>query len=280
MSGLLATLATGRPEVRYEVLVKPLYLVNAARRKYGRGIYVIGVLDHHLNEFWEGVNMRATYFDGQRPQEVSRAVVDITAKEHVNTSDYDDDDEVDITTDKEETRKKQKSYSVSFRKAWEFGGSINVGAKFFNVIGGGGAALGLGGSVKRVKEKSEEESRAEERSLSQKYGVKGAIKVPKKSKLKVQIITYAVSYVLAVKVAFTIPMAAVIRFYYKSGLGKLLCAGNGAACRKSGFVTAEELFRNEDEFNVNGGWIHFTRETDLSYLGETIEMFKELTPLQ
>ena len=259
------------------VMVNPPYLVTAARRKYGRGILVIGTLDTQLNEFWGRVEMRATQFDGQRPHEVGRAVVDITAKEHVNNGDK--DDTVQITDDKVETRSEKQTYSVSFKKSWEFGGNLNVGASFFNIIGVGGAALGLGGSFKKAKETGEEVKKEEERSLAQKYGVTGTITVPPNSKLKVQIITYAVNYASAVKVAFTVPVTAVLRFYYKSGLSKLCCGGTGATCRKNGFVTAEELFQNEDEFNISGGYIYYTRETDLSYLGETVEMFKEQTSL-
>jgi len=192
------------------VLVKPSYLVTAARRKYGRGIQVIGALDTDINKFWGSVTIRATHFDGQRPQEVGRAVVDITAKEHVNSGDK--DDSVEITTETTESRTEKQTYSASFKKSWEFGGNINVGAQFFNVVGVGGAGLGLGGSAKRVKEKSEAEGKEEECSLSQVYGVKGGITVPPKTKLKVQIITYAVNYSSTVKVAFTVPVTAVIRF--------------------------------------------------------------------
>jgi len=59
----------------------------------------------------------------------------------------------------------------------------------------------------------------------------------------------------------------------------LICGGNGTTCRKSGFVTAEELFQFEDEFNRGPGFVYFTRETYLSYLSEAVEMFKEQIPL-
>ena len=53
------------------VYVKPPYLVNATRRKYGRNVYVIGTEETKLTEFWANVEVKATGFN-QRPQEIGR----------------------------------------------------------------------------------------------------------------------------------------------------------------------------------------------------------------
>jgi len=264
------------PKRSTPVYLRPNYLINAARRKYGRNIFVIGAAEDKLNEFWENVEIKASGFD-KRPKPVARSIVDITAKEHKNTGD--DIDEVEIYNNQVETRKEKKSYSLSFEKGWEFGGSINVGASFFNTVGAGGASLGLGGSAKRTTNTLENLTKQEERSLSQQYSMTGKIKVPPRTALTVTITTYAVTYKITIKAVFTTPTTNLIPFFYKSRCSKIFCAGSGPTCRSFGFITAEELFRYETNFNVNGDEVIFTRETDLSYLGETIQMYKTEQPL-
>ena len=258
------------------VHVKPSYLIAAARRKYGREIYVIGAVEDKLNEFWENVEIKASAFE-ERPKPVARSIVDITAKEHTNTSDG--VDEVKISSNQKETRSEKKSYSLSFEKSWEFGGSINVGASFFNIVGAGGASLGLGGSAKRTTTKTEDSTGQEERSLSQQYGVTGDVKVPPKTAMTMKITTYSVTYKATINAEFTTSRTNMIPISYKSRFAKLFCIGDCSACRSTGFIAAEELFQYETNFNVNEKYVTFTRETDLSYLGETIQMYKTEKPL-
>ena len=265
------------PQSSAPIYLRPNYLITAAKRKYGRNIFVIGAFENKLNEFWENVEIKASAFD-QRPKQVTRSIVDITAKEHKNTGN--DIDEVEIYNNQVETRKEHKSYSLAFEKGWEFGGSLNVGASFFNTVGAGGASLGLGGSAKRTKNTLEKFAKQEERSLSQQYSLTGKIKVPPRTALTVTITTYAVTYKITINAVFTTPTINMIPFYYKSRCSKLFCAGTGPTCRSTGFITAEELFGYETNFKVVGDEVTFTRETDLSYLGETIQMYKTEKPLK
>jgi len=260
--------------------VAPPYLINAVHKKYGRGILLIGAIESDIKEFWRNVEVKASNsgFQDKPPQEVTRQIVDISAKEHVNNGT--EEDEVEVLNNEEETRTEQKSYSLSFEKSWEFSGNINVGASFFNAFGVGGPSIGLGGSIKRTKKTLQDLTKEEERSLSQQYSLTGKIKVPPKTKLTVTITTYAVNYKANLKAAFAVSMSNVIPFYYKSGLGKLCCAGIGPTCRRVGYITAEELFQGQNEYNVDGGNITFSRETELSYLAETIEMYKVEQRLQ
>jgi len=252
----------------------PSYLINAAQKKYGRGILLIGATDDDIKEFWRNVEVKASNsgFQDTPPREVTRQVVDISAKEHFNFGT--EEDEVEVLNNEEETRTENKSYSLSFEKSWEFAGNIDVGASFFNAFGVGGPSLGLGGSIKRTKKTLQDLTKEEERSLSQQYSVTGKIKVPAKTKLTVTITTFAVNYKADLKAVFAVPISNVLPFFYKSGLGKLCCAGIGPTCRKLGYITSEELFEGQNEYNVDGGTITFSRETELSYLAETIEMYK------
>jgi len=77
------------------------------------------------------------------------------------------------------------------------------------------------------------------------------------------ITTWAVNYKATVRAAFSVPITAVIPVYYKSGIPNLLCAGDGTICRSSGYITAEDLFQNEEGYNMEGGSVCFTKETDL-----------------
>ena len=264
---------------RQTVYVTPSYLVRAAKRKYGSNIIMIGAVESALKEFWDTVANKLSGSQANknlRPVEDSRIIVDISAKEHCNFGN--DVDKVEITTNKEETRSEKKAYSLSFGKqsGWEYGGGLNIGASFFNTAS---ASLGISGKRTKGKWKSEEEDKEEERSLSQGYGVVGKIEVPAKTKASVKITTYAVTYTTNVKIVISAPSTSYIPFYYKKYLGNLFCAGGGSCCRKFGFVNARELFQNETEFQDLGHSVQFTRDSQLSYIGEVVEMYKEETPL-
>lgn len=257
----------------------PDYLVKAAQKKYGRRISVLGVLQNSLDEFWDTVEAKASNFNQQDfPEEVGRAIVDITAKEHCNYGDK-EADKISVTTSQEEMQRQNKTYTLSFGKqsGWEFGGNVNVGASFFNVASG---SIGLGGSKNRSQWQSQQGSRGNEFSLSKTYGVSGEIEVPPRTKVTVTITTHAVTYKTYVKVVFTIPVTSAIEFHYKSQSKICCCGGGGNQIIRYGSITARELFQNENEFQEIGGCnLQFTKESELSYLSETAEMRKTETPL-
>ena len=258
------------------VYVTPSYLLTAAQRKYGRNISVIGAPEDQLNAFWDSVEIKIARSQMyERPAEESRIIVDITSKEHCNTGT--EDDVIEVETAQEEIKKEGISYTLSFGKqsGWEFGGGVSIGASFFNAAG---ASLGLGGQRTKSRWRSEENHRVKERSLSQLYAVKATqITVPPNTKVTVRITTYAVTYKLKVKALFTASPNSCIPFYYRKGLGKLICSGVGPGCRKFGFITARELFRYQSEFQDLYGCIEFTRDSEVSYIGETVEMHKDVT---
>ena len=256
------------------VYVTPGYLRTAAIRKYGRHISVIGALEGPLAEFWDTVQVKAENVDeNERPKPVSRIIVDITAKEHCNTSTR--KDTIEITTGQEKRRSEKKSFSLSFGKQtnWEFGGGLDIGASYFNTAS---ASIGIQGKRSSGTTKSQEEGKEEERVLSKTYGVKaGEIEVPPMTKVTMEIVTYAVTYKLNVKSVFSAPANSYIPFYYKGWLGNLCCAGAGPTFRKFGYITAPELFQFEDNFCNLGYCVQFAKASELSYIGETVEMYKK-----
>ena len=261
----------------YTVYVAPDYLIEAAQRKYGMNIYVLGTMESDLNTFWNAVEAKAYSFnENDFPKQVARTIVDITAKEHCNYGN--NQDKMQVKTRKEEMEGQKRSYSLSFGKetGWKFGGNVSVGHNFFNVANVG---FGIGGSISRRKWMKGEKNQENEASLSKGYGVSGEIDVPPKTKVTVTIATYAVTYKLGVKVVFNVPVSALIQFYYTTPY-VCGCFYRTRQVIKIGYILAQELFQNENEFQLIGGtYVQFTRGTELSYLSETAEMRKEQTPL-
>ena len=265
-----------------EVLyVTPQYLLNAAQKKYGRRIEVIGAEENALLKFWSSIEAKAAYHDQERPNEDSRLIIDITAKEHCNTGET--DDVIEVETSQEETKRVTNSYTLAFKKesGWEFGGGLKVGGSFFNTAG---AFLGIEGKRNKSIWQSQEQKNEEERALSQSYGIKATkITVPPRTKVAVTITTYAVTYKVKVKVIVSVPATSYIPFYYKKYICNLLCSCLRRRCKSQryfGFITAQELFKNQNEFQDLGYCIQFTAESVLSYIGETVELHKELKKLQ
>lgn len=61
---------------------KYMYIENAAKRKYGRRIYVIGTSQYEINQLLMKIKQNA--ISATPPEEVGQAVVDINCKSHVN----------------------------------------------------------------------------------------------------------------------------------------------------------------------------------------------------
>ena len=257
------------------VYVTPRYLLNAVQRKYGRRIIVIGAEEGALARFWSTLETKGANFNNdERPVVDSKLAVDITAKEHCNIGDT--DDVMEVETSQEEKTKQKTSYTLGFGKesGWEFGGGLKIGASFFNTAS---AFLGIEGKRNKSKWRSQEETIERERELAQTYGVKATeITVPPKTKVAVTITTYAVTYKLKVKVIISVPATSSIPFYYRRTGGLNCCGGGG---RMRGEITAAELFQDQNEFQDLGYCIQFRKESELSYVGETVELYKEETKL-
>ena len=118
----------------------------------------------------------------------------------------------------------------------------------------------------------------EERSLSQQYSLTGKLVVAPRTKLKVKITTYAVTYKSTLKVQFSVQCYQSICFAYIPRWALYFCGGSG--CLRFGSITAEDLFENEMDFNLSDGIITFIQDTELSYLGEVLEMNKQEVALQ
>lgn len=255
----------------FPVIEKPEWLEVAAKRKYGRSIYVVGAFNNDIEHFENNVQLQALQIQA-RPQEVGRQVVDIDKKEHINKGDK--PDTVKITSGKGKEESKCKNYQLNLGKTWAFTGNfgLNVGAQFFNVASAG---TSLGASITREKTTHESFQEGKTETLSQDYGIAETLTVAPKSKMTAEITTYATTYEATTTVQVRMPASLSIPVRYRSAL----CHTLGINCTTIGQITPHDLFGTETDYRVEHGYVSFTLQSKLSYLGETAEFIKKEEPL-
>ena len=213
---------------------KPHYIVDAAKIKYGRHVYVLGASQDNVATFWKHVGY-AVYPDTEisPPKEKGKTVIDIDSKVHINDSTKEmegtaqrpkkpDDwyDDFQITSKKSKGESRSKSYSLELGKTTQkqFGGNIKVGSSgFFNVVGGGiSPELGINANYSKISSQKEKTEESQDESLVQEYEVVDTLKVPPKMKVKVSITTWAVTYEADVKIQLTVDAKSGIPVKYRT----------------------------------------------------------------
>lgn len=268
----------------------PQYIVDAAKIKYGRHIFVLGASQKDIETFWRHVGY-AVYPDTEvaAPVEKGRTIVDIDTKCHINDSSKELEgiqgqkpkkpedwyDDFQITSKKSKGEQRSKSYSLEIGKTTQkqIGGNLKIASpSFFNVAGGGIAPeLGINASYSKISSKSEKSEESRNESLTQEYEVVDTLKVPPRTKVKVTITTYAVTYESEVKIQLTVDAKSGIPVKYRTPVSRIL----GGLTTSSGILTAKEVFVNEKDFNDEGANITFSRMSKISYLGEEVEIIKD-----
>ena len=268
---------------------KPEYIENAAKRKYGQQIYVIGTSQDDINLLMMKIKQNA--LSATLPEEVGRAVVDIDCKSHVNQDDghgaeekekpADWFDEFEITSKKGTNESRAKSYQLQLSSSRQtgvnakFNFNFKVGGSTFFNMAGVSLEAGAGGGFDRTitDTKQATESDKKEEVLSQEYQVVDRIKVPLRTKVRAKITTWAVTYESKTRTKLTVDAAAFIPVRFRTWFSKVL----GGLCTSTGILTAEELFVNEEAFKSENGVVTFERDGKISYLGEEVEIIKEKT---
>lgn len=256
---------------------RPLYLVRAAKAKYGRDIFVLGALQSELSTFWDhAVSYRAIEIS-EEPVPKGRTIIDIDTKSHLNYREEDEDvdaadrnDQFEITSKKGSSHSNTKTYQLKFDETYTYqvGGSLDLKPQFFNVAGGG---IGISGS--RTKQTSQGKTSGSEQNetLSQEYQLVEKLVVPPKTKVKATIKSYAVTYEGKSRTEVSAPKWAHIPVRYRTMLSRQL----GGIFISTGYITARELFRGRPHFREEEEMIYFEEETKVSYLGEDVEIVKE-----
>lgn len=267
---------------------KPKYLQLAARRKYGRKMFVLGATNASLRYFWNQV--KYTSIDTQLPVEKGKTVVDIDCKTHVNrarpgtstekSADWYDDFEITSKKGKDESQTKAYQLQLTKSKEYQFGGNVKLGANVasFFTMGSGGPSItpevGLQAGYKSVTTDTETTSDSRTEKLSQEYQVVDKLKVPPRTKVRANITTWAVTYEAQTTTKVTVDASAAIEIKYRTPLIRLL----GGLFNQTGFLTARELFCGEDNFHIDeDNVLTFTRPGKVFYLGEEVEVNKKKT---
>ena len=246
---------------------KPLYLVRAAKAKYGNDIFVLGTTREELRQFWEeSVNYRAIEIS-EEPKPKGRTIIDIDTKSHLNDREEDEEvdapdrnDEFEITSEKENSHLNTKTYQLKFDKTYTYlvGGSLELKSQFFNIAGSG---VSISGS--RTATRNE--------TLSQEYQLVERLVVPPKTKVKATIKSYAVTYEGTSITEVSAPTHAFIPVHYRTMLSRKL----GGIIITTGYITASELFWGRPNFREEEEMVYFEEETKVSYLGQDVEILKQ-----
>ena len=269
----------------------PAYIQLAAMRKCNDNtIFVIGVTDEELSEFWSKASYHAISFS--RPVEKGRAVVSIDTRCHANTAkvanrrvENDDNedpdkmpkdwyDQFEIKSSKDSTKTNSKSYrlelSSSTTKAANFNLEIS-GAGFFNIAAPIAPKGGIGGSYSKTETSASSTEQSKSESLAQGYEVIDTLMVPPKTKVKALITTWAVTYESTMVTEISVDAKAKLPIRYRTKLSRKL----GGVIVSKVMVTAKELFCGEWDYKCENEVVTFKRESKLSHLGEEVEIIKQ-----
>ena len=260
---------------------KPQYIEDAAKKKFGKDIQVIGSTQDELNKFMKKIEHQA--LSASPPEEVGRVVVNIDCKSHANHSDECTDgrekpadwyDEFEITSKGGVSKSKSSSYQLQLTnsKETQIGANLNfsVGdSDFFNLAGGGGLSV----TQTKTETKQTTESETKEGALSQEFQVVDHLKVSPRTKVRAKIITWAVTYEAKTRTKLSIDADAFVPVRYHTRLSQKF----GGLCTKVGQVTAEDLFANEEKFESKNGLVTFEHDGKMSYVGREVEIIKEKT---
>lgn len=266
------------------------------KRRHGENIHVIGSTLDELRKFWNHVGYKADK-DIAEPEEVSRTIVDIDYKSHGNFAEEDHVgvegelnengkpkdwyDDFQITSKKARDDQKSKSYNVqtTHSTGFQIGGSAGLEANsaFFNLAGGGVKPnLGLNASFQQQDATVESEGGSRDTKLSQAYEIVDTLKVPPKKRIEAKIITWAVTYQADTTLRFSVDADIVLPVRYRNHLSRVL----GGFYVSTAYVPAREIFEQETDSKLTDkNMVTFTREGNVSYIGERVEIKKNKTDL-
>ncbi len=263
----------------------PKYLVEAAKKKYGKKISVVGARKKDIDDFWAKVGYRVEQGTNiSKPVERARTVVNIDTKTHSNAAkkeledgsygpkkgdDWYDDFKITSKKSVDETRSKSYNLHLENTKSYSVGGDVSIKSPdFFNLAGFGVKGGGKYTSTKTTREK---ESKKTEESLSQSYEIVDTLKVPPNTKVKAKITTYAVTHESTTVTRLTVDPKAHIKVRYCSYFSKTFL---GSFWKSDALITAEDLFEDEETYEEIEENITFTRNSNMSYIGEEVEVHK------
>lgn len=244
--------------------VRPYWLVAAAEEQF-RGRYLIGTKQENIDKFNKNMSITLLYADSE-PKIKGQSIIDIDKKEITNLDDEDEDEYI-VSSLRGESATKIKDYELDLGKNVKFGGDIGFGitSSFFN------AGINLTGEKSRHKGDNIKKGAAE--TLSEEYGMKEKIVVPPHTKLNLEIITYAVSYELEIRVKVAVPKNSSLQV----ALRTRGCCTNEENCL---YLRSKHILKQLDPslpINEDEELYYFESAAKVKYIGEKTKINKTIT---
>ena len=258
----------------------PAYIQLAALKKCNDNtIFLLGVTEEELSEFWSKASYHAIHFTRDRPEEKGRAVVNIDSRCHANTAEVKDPekdllDNFEIISKKDRSETKTKKYRLELSSSTTKAANFNLefsGGGFFNTAAPVAPKGGIGGSYSKTDTSTWSTEQDKSESLAQGYEVVDTLQVPPKTKVKALITTWAVTYESKIITEISVDAKAELPIRYRTKFSRKL----GGVLISHVKVTAKELFRGEWDYKCENEVVTFKRESKISHIGEEVEIIKQ-----
>ena len=259
---------------------KPNYICEAARRKYGRRIQILGITKEEENRLWKEISVRAV--STGKLQEKSATVVDVKTMTLVNKSSTDNTcesmekegvvsgyNEVEIGSQSKNNQASQKTLQIQLGN-WshgEIGDMVNMKLSEANYYNSTATPIIFKTGVLDKEHKEEEKP-----VLDKDYHMMERLKIPPKTKFTAKILTKAVTYEVKMVTELRINANTALPLRFKGRFEKQFGSFCTATIRP---LSAKDLFRNEAGFKMVDDVITFTREGTVTYVSEEVEIITD-----
>ena len=265
-------------------------LEEAAKIKYGERIRLLrtAATEAELQRFWNNLRISIRPVD-TKPREVGRSTVDVITKDYINNGSEQDVSVIEVSKPAGIAKGSSAEWYVKNGLSWSV--SSNVGGNIMRLA----AMVPVSGTVGAVgsitKQRLEEDAighTLSADSLTFQYKKEEKIIVPPHSKVTVSIISYAIRYSFNYTLQLSALATDTISIKFRTPcqaccvccLADIVCCAR-VFCATSGFITARELLTAVQlpGYSEGSGWVHFTQDGVLSWVGDGAKVQKEELPL-
>ena len=266
---------------------KPNYICEAARRKYGRRIQILGITKEEENRLWKEISVRAV--STGKLQQKSVTVVDVKTMSLVNKNSTENNcesfekesaaanayNEVEIGSRSRNNQASQNTLQIQLGN-WsngEIGDLVDMKLSEANYYNSTAAPIMFKTGVLDKSKERKDDDLEEKAVLDKDYHVMEKLKVPPKTKLTAKILTKAVTYEVKMVTELRISANTTLPLRFKGRLEKQLGSLCTATIRP---LSTKDLFCNEARFKMVDDVITFTREGTVTYVSEEVEIITDM----
>ena len=254
-------------------------LEEAAKIKYGRSIHFLrtAATDAELQKFWNNLRISIRPVD-TKPREVGRSTVDVVTKDYINNGSEQDVSVIEVSKPAGIAKGSSAEWYVKNGLSWAV--SSNVGGNIMRLA----AMVPVSGTVGAVgsitKQRLEEDAighTLSADSLTFKYRKEERVIVPPHSKVTVSIISYAIRYSFNYTLQLSALATNIIPVKFRTPCQACWACCCVICCTSSGYITARELLTAVQlpGYSEGSGWVHFTQDGVLSWVGDGVKVQKE-----